>query len=186
MQELRDIRESGKRPSVWKMREAANAILSAGAIATTEEEQEAWFTMVEEWVGLEGDKLTALRQLKKASISRARDFGEQVDELKAAILKEGDLQELMDSKAIDLLDKHYQMTGRKTAQTSDGGKSGLRVYKGERVVLAEDVQLPEEFVRVQTSPDKQALLCALKNGRKVSGVSIERSERLGVQWGKLK
>jgi hypothetical protein len=186
MQELREIRDSGKRPSVWKMREAANAILSAGAIASTQEEQEAWFSMVEEWVGLEGDKLTALRQLKKASVSRARDFSEQVDELKVAIVKEGELQELMDSKAIELLEKHYEITGRRTAQTSDGGKAGLRIYKGERVVVDEETTLPEEFVRVQTSPDKQALLFALKNGRKISGVSIEHSERIGVQWGKIK
>ena len=168
--------EKPKRMSVWRMREAANAILSAGSMVSSDEEHDAWLAMVDEWVGLEGDKLTALRQLKKTSLSRMNDFSEQVDEL----------QELMDSKAIELLEKHYEMTGQKSTQTSDGGKAGLRTYRGERVIVEENTELPSEFVRVQTSPDKQALLYALKNGQKVSGVSIEQTERLGVQWGKMK
>ena len=186
MQDESKTYEKPKRMSVWRIREAANAILSAGSMVTSDEEHDTWLAMVDEWVGLEGDKLTALRQLKKTSLSRMNDFSEQVDELKAAIKKEQELQELMDSKAIELLEKHYEMTGQKSTQTSDGGMAGLRTYRGERVVVEVETELPSEFVRVQTSPDKQALLYALKNGQKVSGVSIEQTERLGVQWGKIK
>jgi hypothetical protein len=175
-----------KRPSVYDLTTGAEMLLSHGALMEGDEEIAEWFALIDDWAVESGDKLTALRIVKKLALRRIESLKTEITLFKDAIEREDRIVGVMDEKALALLISFHELTGKTKASTSDGGWVGLRTYKGERVTIADESLIPDEFVEVKRMPIKASLKAALMKGQEVPGVSLEQNERQGVQWGRMK
>lgn len=178
-------KQDSKRRSVYDITMGAEVILSHGAAIEGEEEIEEWFKIVDEWAGEAGDKLTALRVVKRMAMKRVERWKVEIENFKKAIERDTRTVSLMDTMALSLVESHRELTGKSKYSTDDGGWVGVRTYKSEKVNVVDELALPEEFVEVSRRPMKSVIKEALRNGREVPGVELEHSERIGVQWSKL-
>jgi len=175
-----------KRRSVYDLRVGAEMLLSHGSLMEGEEEIEKWYTLIDEWAEESGDKLSALRVVKRLALRRVEGLKTEVDLFKEAIAREEQTVDVMDDKAIILLENFFELTGKTKASTADGGWVGLRTYKGEKVNIIDESLIPDGFVEVKRLPMRAEIKDALRKGQEIPGVELERSERKGVQWGKMK
>ena len=175
-----------KRRSVYDLRVGAEMLLSHGSLMEGEEEIEKWYTLIDEWAEESGDKLSALRVVKRLALRRVEGLKTEVTLFKEAIAREEQTVDVMDDKAIILLENFFELTGKTKASTADGGWVGLRTYKGEKVNIVDESLIPDGFVEVKRLPMRAEIKDALRKGQEIPGVELERSERKGVQWGKMK
>jgi hypothetical protein len=178
--------EKEKRPSVYDLTLGAEVLLTHGAMVEGDEGIQEWYDLIDEWATESGDKLTAIRIVKKMALRRIASLKTEIDLFKAAIAREERTVGAMDDKALALMESFKDLTGKTKCSTADGGWIGLRVYKGEKVNIIDESLIPDGFVEVKRQPIKAALKDALRKGQDVPGVELERNERVGVQWGKMK
>jgi hypothetical protein len=175
-----------KRKTVYDLTVGAEMILTHGALVEGDDEIKEWYELIDDWAEKSGDKLTALRVIKKLALRRIEGLKIEVGLFKAAIGREERTVDVMDDKALELMESFFQLTGKKKASTADGGWVGIRTYKGERVNIIDESMIPDGFIELKRLPLKAELKDALRKGQEIPGVELERSERKGVQWGKMK
>ena len=175
-----------KRPSVYDLTTGAEVILAHGALIEGEDEINEWYALIDYWAEKSEDKLTALRVIKKLAHRRIDSLNSEVDLFKSAITREEKVLSAMEEKAMAVMDSFYEITGKTKATTSDGGWVGIRTYKSEKVKIVDESVIPDGFMDVKRVPMRAELLSALKKDQDIPGVELERSERKGVQWGKMK
>jgi hypothetical protein len=175
-----------KRRSVYDLSVGAEMLLSHGSLMEGEEEIEKWYALIDEWAEESGDKLCALRVIKKMALRRIEGLKTELELFKAAIAREERTLSAMDEKATVLLEGFFELTGKTKASTADGGWVGLRTFKGEKINIIDESLIPDGFVDIKRVPNKAALKEALMSELEIPGVELERSERKGVQWGKMK
>ena len=175
-----------KRNSVYDLTVGAEMILTHGALVEGAEEITEWYALIDDWAEKSGDKLTALRVIKKLALKRIDSLKAEIELFKAAIVREERTIDAMDDKALMLMEAFHELTGKSKASTADGGWVGLRVYKGGKIKILDEAAIPDSYVDVKRVPVKAAIKDALKKGQEVPGVELERNERTGVQWGRMK
>ena len=186
MQEEKVEAPQQKRRSVYDLSVGAEMLLSHGSLMEGEEEIEEWYALIDEWAEESGDKLSALRVVKKMALRRIDGLKTEVGLFKDAITREERTLSAMDEKATVLLEGFFELTGKTKASTADGGWVGLRSFKGEKVNIVDESLIPDGFVEVKRLPMRAEIKDALRKGQEVPGVELECSERKGVQWGKMK
>jgi hypothetical protein len=175
-----------KRNSVYDLTVGAEMILTHGALVEGDEEIAEWYALIDDWAEKSGDKLTALRVIKKLALKRIDSLKTEIGLFKDAIVREERTVGAMDEKALVLMEAFHELTGKNKASTADGGWVGLRTYKGEKVNIINEMAIPDSYIDVKRVPIKAAIKEALKKGQEIPGVELERNERKGVQWGKMK
>tara|TARA_R110002012_G_scaffold60724_3_gene159065 strand:+ start:718 stop:1335 length:618 start_codon:yes stop_codon:yes gene_type:complete len=175
-----------KRPSVYDLTVGADVILTHGALIEGEEEIAEWYALIDDWADKSEDKLTALRVVKKLALKRIDSLKLEIALFKGAIVREERTVDAMDDKAMSVMESFHEVTGKTKASTSDGGWVGIRTYKSEKVNIIDESVIPDGFMDVKRVPMRAELLSALKKDQDIPGVELERSERRGVQWGKMK
>ena len=175
-----------KRNSVYDLTVGAEMILTHGALLDGDEDIAEWYALIDDWADKSGDKLTALRVVKKLAIKRVDSLKSEIGLFKSAIAREERTVDVMDEKALELMESFYELTGKNKASTADGGWVGIRVYKGEKVKILDESIIPDNYIETKRVPIKDAIKKALREGQEVPGVELECNERKGVQWGKMK
>ena len=161
-------------PSAYRMEQAMSALLAVRQRLLQDDpdlaDDEKLFSDMLEGEG--GDALEVLHRVLRASIA-AKDMAEAADARASDIAARRDRYrrraEALRGAAFAALDA----LGIKKLELPDLTAS---IAAGRQaVVVVDDAALPAQFVRVSRSPDKAALLQALKAGEDVSGATLSNS-----------
>ena len=165
-------------------------IAQADTIATrlmNAEGDEAIDTILKEeqdWKGSVLIKLESHRHVRKALLTRATYFREQIERLRKRRDKIDDNIRRLDQRALALVSTYEESTGKDRAQLADGSWVRSNINESYRVIIKDPSKLDPFYCETRLQPDRALIRQTIEEGNHVEGAELQPNINRSIRWSK--